>query len=337
MTDRILISILILLPTFVLGQGRIERYNYLEKAEIFKSDSFVISQIGVENFNKYFRFEYFYFNIKEAQFTRTSFDISDPRVNNIVTSYEINIPELSFETTTEVVYDVAKNKRFIKDSIEIPQFLLTNSKLDLLDTGEIKNVFVKLGISADKINMVNCYYKDSLKRFISIVHELVVPYDKYTNRLTVNIYELDSKNGDVLTVKKNIEIDYTPRGHWFWDGLVGNEQRFPKKTLLDSIFPMDEFVDIRVTDKQGDYFLSNKQITYLIKNLKLSSYMGGLSVKPELQVHFLTKKNKTEKQQIYLSKTAIHFDIGVDRWGNKFQGSFNMPMTFDIKKLDREK
>ncbi|HLP33799.1 MAG TPA: hypothetical protein VK202_10020 [Bacteroidia bacterium] len=338
MIYKSIISILLLLPTFAFGQGRIKFYNDLEKAEIFKSDSFMISRIGGERFNKYFRFEYFYYNIKEAQYTTTASDISDRRINNIVTSYKINIPELSFTTTTQVVFDRVKNKRYIEDSLGIPQVLLTGSKLDLLDTGEIKNVFVKQGISADKIYVVSCFYSDSLKQFYTEVHEVVVPFDKFINRQIVDIYQLDSKNGNILSVKRNIELDYTPRGHWFWNVLVGNEQRFPKNTLLDSIFLLDEIKDIVFTDKQGDYFLRNNQIAYLIENLKLSSYMGGLSVIPtDFQVQFLTKKTKTEKQEIYLSIKGIHFEIGVDKWGNKFQGSFNMPKTFDIKKLDRRK
>ena len=106
-----------------------------------------------------------------------------------------------------------------------------------------------------------------------------------------------------------------------------------KNELLDSIFPIDNIVSIRVTNYNGSHILTANELTTLKVQLKRAKFAGGLLVKPgHITLSINLKDNTTVKSGfVYASTGAIHFDNAIDKFKQKFSGTFYLPtkLNFD--------
>ncbi len=106
-----------------------------------------------------------------------------------------------------------------------------------------------------------------------------------------------------------------------------------KKELLDSMFPIDNIVSIKVTNYNGTHILSEKELTTLKGLLKRAKFAGGLLVKPgHITLNIKLKDDTTVKSGfVYASTGAIHFDNAIDKFKRKFSGTFYLPtkLNFD--------
>jgi hypothetical protein len=105
---------------------------------------------------------------------------------------------------------------------------------------------------------------------------------------------------------------------------------------LDSIFPVDDILQIKVSNLYGVYVLKDQELIKLKKELKNAKYAGCFFAKPrhvfiELQ---LKKGSAASVNYILCSTGEVHFDNGISRFGKKFQGTFNLPsmVNFDTYK-----
>lgn len=106
-----------------------------------------------------------------------------------------------------------------------------------------------------------------------------------------------------------------------------------KGFLLDSIFPINNIVRISVTNYSGTHTLTAKELTILKEQLKKAKFAGGLLIKPgHITLNILLKDNTIIKSgYVYASTGSIHFDGGVDKFKQPFNGSFHLPakLNFD--------
>jgi len=296
-----------------------------------QSDSFLIKSLSQQTVDNYFKANSIYHYIQNDNILTFPNDITNPQVTHIITSYTLTIPELNIETTTDLVFNRKTNCYYFKDSTEIPSYILNNRSRDLLDTGEIKKILVQNGIAYDNINLGQCYYDDSLKMYVYSANETVVPFDRETFQETVNRYKLNASNGKIFSIDKNVIINLKPRGHWTY--YIDNVKQYPKGTRLDSIFSLDSIDKVSIIIHDKVYLLKKQERNKLINILKLSTKDSGLQVKPtsrDIKFTFIGQVTPN-RSKLYFSKGQIHFDTGIDRWGNTFDGTFQLPDYFDIE------
>ncbi|QEC68974.1 hypothetical protein FRZ67_17275 [Panacibacter ginsenosidivorans] len=106
-----------------------------------------------------------------------------------------------------------------------------------------------------------------------------------------------------------------------------------KGQLLDSIFPIDNIVTIKVKNYSGIHTLTTKEFTILKEQLKKAKFAGGLLIKPGHIILEVKLKDNTflSSGLVYASTGAIHFDDATDKNKNKFSGTFYLPtkLNFD--------
>jgi hypothetical protein len=103
--------------------------------------------------------------------------------------------------------------------------------------------------------------------------------------------------------------------------------------VLDSIFPIDNIIGIKVTNNSGRHNLTTKELTVLKGQLKLSKFAGGLLIKPGHIILDIKLKDTTIAKSgfVYASTGEIHFDGGTDKYKQRFSGTFYLPtkLNFD--------
>lgn len=106
-----------------------------------------------------------------------------------------------------------------------------------------------------------------------------------------------------------------------------------KGELLDSIFPIDNIVSIKVTNNSGTHTLTTKELITLKGLLKKAKFAGGLLVKPgHISLDIKLKDNTIIKSGfVYASTGLIHFNNGIDKFRQRFRGTFYLPtkLNFD--------
>lgn len=105
-----------------------------------------------------------------------------------------------------------------------------------------------------------------------------------------------------------------------------------KNELLDSIFPIDNIVSIKVTNNNGTHILTEKELTTLKGLLKRAKFAGGLLAKPgHITLDIKLEDNTTVKSGfVYASTGAIHFDNAIDKFKQNFSGSFYLPKNLNF-------
>ena len=333
-TRQVLTSLLFVLPFISLGQPK--KFNSFEIEQISNSDSFLISNITKVRFERYFRIKSIYGYSRIGTSKTFGYLVSDKRITHIVTSYFINIPEICLESQIDVIYDKVRNVRYLEDSSNIPRFILEKDELDLLDTSAIIKIALQKGIPRRSINLKYCFYSDSFKKFIWAINEIVEPFDLYANRMTVNGYRFDAITGKTLMIYRNILIDYTPKNHWFWNSTIPVNQRFSSEAELGSIISVKHIRRVQIIMKSKNYFLTKEQLRTFKNNLESSKSIGGLYIDPErykVIFYYGLFKTLNKKEEIFLSNNQIHFYLGIDINKKPFQGTFNLPVNFNLEKL----
>ena len=106
-----------------------------------------------------------------------------------------------------------------------------------------------------------------------------------------------------------------------------------KGHVLDSIFPIQNIVSIKVTNNSGTHILTTEELTVLKRQLKQAKFAGGLLIKPGHILLNIKLKDTTIAKSgfVYASTGAIHFDGGVDKFKQRFSGTFYLPakLNFD--------
>jgi hypothetical protein len=106
-----------------------------------------------------------------------------------------------------------------------------------------------------------------------------------------------------------------------------------KGQLLDSIFPIDNIIRVKVTNINGTHLLTTTELTELKRQLKQAIFAGGLLIKPGHIILDITLKDNTIVKSgfVYASTGKIHFDGGLDKSKQTFSGTFNLPtqLNFD--------
>jgi hypothetical protein len=102
-----------------------------------------------------------------------------------------------------------------------------------------------------------------------------------------------------------------------------------KGQLLDSIFPIDNILSVKVTNIHGTHILTTKELA----ELKQATFAGGLLIKPGHIILNITLKDNTIVKSgfVYASTGKIHFDGGQDKSKETFSGTFNLltQLNFD--------
>ncbi|GAB3845472.1 hypothetical protein GCM10028822_03960 [Hymenobacter terrigena] len=106
-----------------------------------------------------------------------------------------------------------------------------------------------------------------------------------------------------------------------------------KIEMLDSIYPIENIASIKVTNNNGKHTLTMKELTALKLELKQAKFAGGLLIKPShILLDIKLKDNAVAKSGfVYASTGAIHFENGIDRFKQRFSGTFYLPtkLNFD--------
>ncbi len=104
-------------------------------------------------------------------------------------------------------------------------------------------------------------------------------------------------------------------------------------TRLDSIFPVDNIKQIKVTNIHGTYVLTSTELLSLKEKLKKAKFAGALWEKPgHIILEIKLKDNATIKSGLtYASTGLIFFDNGIDKFKENFSGTFILPdkLNFD--------
>jgi hypothetical protein len=112
---------------------------------------------------------------------------------------------------------------------------------------------------------------------------------------------------------------------------------------LNSIFPIDDIESITVTNYHASKLLTNDtqnqthtlttdELNKLKKQLKDAKYAGGLLVKPGHIILTVKLKmdSKAKTGSVYAYKGNINFDGATDRNGNKFSGTYYLPLAINF-------
>ncbi len=105
-----------------------------------------------------------------------------------------------------------------------------------------------------------------------------------------------------------------------------------KKHLLDSLFPIEEIISITVENNSAKHLLSKKQILKLKQLLLKARYSEGLQLKPghiKLSIK-LASKSLAKIGFVYAYNGNINFDGGIDRFGNRFSGTYLFPLNINF-------
>lgn len=112
-----------------------------------------------------------------------------------------------------------------------------------------------------------------------------------------------------------------------------------KGQLLNTFFPIDNIVSIKITNNNGAHVLTMNELRVLKSQLKQAKFAGGLLIKPNhitLDIK-LIKSGLSKPGFVYASTGAIHFEDAVDRFKQEFSGTFYLPtkLNFDNYKDKR--
>lgn len=112
---------------------------------------------------------------------------------------------------------------------------------------------------------------------------------------------------------------------------------------LNSIFPVDDIESITVTNyhasrlltnntQNASYSLTKDELNKLKKQLKDAKFAGGLLVKPgHIMLSVKLKENsKAKTGSVYAYKGNINFDGATGRNGNKFSGTYYLPLAINF-------
>ncbi|MBC8051446.1 MAG: hypothetical protein H7Y13_00095 [Sphingobacteriaceae bacterium] len=112
---------------------------------------------------------------------------------------------------------------------------------------------------------------------------------------------------------------------------------------LNSIFPVDDIESITVTNyhasglltndtQKASYALTEDELNKLKKQFKDAKFAGGLLVKPgDIMLSVKLKAtSKAKTGSVYAYKGNINFDRATDRNGNKFSGTYYLPLAINF-------
>ena len=118
----------------------------------------------------------------------------------------------------------------------------------------------------------------------------------------------------------------------FTYGQTQNTAHLERQIKLDSIFPIDNIVKINVANLYGKHTLTNEELFKLKGQLKRSKFAGGLLLKPgHIFLEFqLRDKSIIKPGFVYASLGQIHFENAIDKFNEKFSGTFILPHKFNF-------
>ena len=111
-------------------------------------------------------------------------------------------------------------------------------------------------------------------------------------------------------------------------------QSVRNKHFLESIFPVEDIQSITVSNDRGKHVLTKKELTFLKTQFKKAKFAGGLLLKPgHISLGIMLKINsKPRTAYAYAYEGNINFDGAIDRQGNKFSGTYYLPLAIDFDK-----
>ena len=101
---------------------------------------------------------------------------------------------------------------------------------------------------------------------------------------------------------------------------------------LASVFPVNDIVSITVTNFSGTHTLTKSELLVLKQQLSQSRFAGGLLVKPghaSLSIR-LAPTSKAKPGYVYVFNGMVNFDGGLDKSGNRFSGSYYLPLSVNF-------
>lgn len=102
---------------------------------------------------------------------------------------------------------------------------------------------------------------------------------------------------------------------------------------LDSIFPVDDIISVKVRNNYGEHTLTVNELAKLKTLLKQATSAGGLVIKPgHIILSVKLKNNSIAKPGLaYASTGSVHFDGATSRNGQIFSNTFKLPaqLNFD--------
>ena len=102
-----------------------------------------------------------------------------------------------------------------------------------------------------------------------------------------------------------------------------------KGIYLDNLFPINHIIGITVTNEyHGKFTLTKEEVDLYKILLKTAKYQGGLRTKlGHIYITFQYDSSILNKTKNFIYNTGsreINFDNRVDKYGNKFSGSFSI-------------
>ena len=113
----------------------------------------------------------------------------------------------------------------------------------------------------------------------------------------------------------------------------GNNGNFKeKKICLDSIFPVNDIMQITVTNLYVSHILTPAQLIRLKAQLEKAKSAGGLLAKPgHIFLHIKMKGTSNSKPGfVYCYTGEINFEGGINKTGQKFLGTFLLPTRINF-------
>ena len=113
-------------------------------------------------------------------------------------------------------------------------------------------------------------------------------------------------------------------------------ENYSDEISLDAILTIDDIESITIKNENGTYILNNKELNQLKKQFKLAKFAGSLQVEPSHISLSIELKTDSKVKEIYAYAYIgiINFENQIDKFGNKFSGTFYLPLNinFDLYK-----
>ncbi len=176
----------------------LNRY-YLEE-----TDSLLIARVGKANFDKYFCFEQLSAHSKIAGEIRPVNTLGSKILTHIFVLYRLNIPELKYTTTFLYIHQPDVGNRTIKDSADIPPFILAGQAINMLDTGQVNSILSENFPVTSFITRELVFTTVNGKFIWNVVD--VYPSETDQNKRMYNQYVVDAISGEILDKQEAREL-----------------------------------------------------------------------------------------------------------------------------------
>lgn len=200
--------ILLLLISFNIYITHAQQFNPDKKIRInpdwvMNSKKYLRNIVGPLRYNTYFYYESKCGYDSTGNWLEIANDSVSANILYLETRFLMNVKTFRIHSYIKLRYNIRNDSVYIKNIKDIPGFLLTKSKPDLINIDSLKQMLSSKKINSGKVCFIKCKYIDQYQCFVYLIS---------TNRRRLkhadimNHYYLNAKNGEIIKIIRNSKV-----------------------------------------------------------------------------------------------------------------------------------